>query len=153
VVRDEWIDENNHFNSAMYFVAFRDVAAMLFHAAALDCEAARTRSYSIVQRESHIRYVRELRRGDPLLMRAWVAGIDRRSVHVVGELMHGNEGWQAAVIEQLGTCFDRLTRKSMDWPSYVAERLSEIQRAGADTLPAQDVGQRIALRALTSRAK
>lgn len=145
-VRDEWIDSNDHMNSAMYFVAFRDASVPLLRAAGIDEDFVARTGFSLVQREAHIRYVRELRRGDPILMRGWIAGVDNRSVHVVTEMLHGEQGWLAASVELLYTFFDRRARKSCDWTAELELGLRAVLEQGRDSLPAEAVSRRVAVR-------
>mgnify|MGYP003575132558 CR=1 FL=1 len=146
VVKDEWIDGNDHMNSAMYLTAFRQAPGPLLHGAGLTPAFFAEQATSLVQREAHIRYVRELRRDEPILMRAWIAGVDARSVHVVAEMSHGGDGWLAASVEILYTYFDRKQRRSADWPEAVRQGLDAIWLAGANTLPAEAVGRSVAVR-------
>jgi acyl-CoA thioester hydrolase len=145
-VRDEWIDANDHMNSAMYFVAVRDAVTALFHSAGMHADYVAKTGCSLVQREAHIRYVRELRRAEPILMRSWVAAMDSRSVHVVTELRHGELDWVAATVEVLYTYFDRGLRRSTAWPAVMRQALSAIAAAGAASLPSEAVGRRVAVR-------
>jgi len=145
-VKDEWIDENDHMNSAMYFVAVREASGPLLRQAGFDREFVGKAGLSLVQREAHIRYARELRRGDPILVRAFIAGVDQRSVHVVSEMQHGEAGWTAAVVELLYTLFDRATRTSTAWPPEMQAALRALADASRPALSPDWVSRRVAVR-------
>lgn len=146
VVKDEWIDSNDHMNSAMYLTAFRQAPGPLLRGAGLEPGYFETHATSLVQREAHIRYVRELRRGEGILMRSWIAGVDARNVHVVAEMCHEADGWLAASVEILYTYFDRQQRRSADWPQDIRQRLDAIHQAGSKTIPVEGVGRTVSVR-------
>lgn len=146
VVKDEWIDSNDHMNSAMYLTAFRQAPGPLLRGAGLEPGYFEAHATSLVQREAHLRYVRELRRGEGILMRSWIAGVDARNVHVVAEMRHEGDGWLAASAEILYTYFDRKARRSADWPQEIRQSLDAIRQAGSKTIPDEAVGRTVSVR-------
>lgn len=100
-VAESWIDYNGHMNEGYYAVAFGDASdAYLTHAGfdAAYRERERGTFYTV---ETHIRYLRELQRGDPLLFRTTVLGVDPKKVHLFHSMVHAAAGFEAATQEVL----------------------------------------------------
>lgn len=98
-VRESWIDYNGHMNEGYYAVAFGDASdAYLIHAG-FDEAYRRETGGTFYTVETHIRYLRELSLGDPLLFRTTVLGVDAKKLHLYHSLVHESEGFEAATQE------------------------------------------------------
>ena len=95
----DWIDYNGHMNEGYYAVAFGDASDdYLIHAGFDEAYRQRERAtfYTV---ETHIRYLDELKLGDPLCFRTWVLGVDERKLHLFHSMRHATDGFVAATQE------------------------------------------------------
>jgi len=98
-VLDNWIDYNGHMNEGYYAVAFGDATdAYLIHAG-FDGAYRNEIGGTFYTVETHIRYLRELKLGDPLLFRTTVLGVDAKKLHVFHSMVHESDGYEAATQE------------------------------------------------------
>ena len=98
-VVDEWIDYNGHMNEGYYAVAFGDASDEYLIRAGFDEDYRRRHRGTFYTVESHIRYLRELKAGDPILFRTTVLGVEARKLHLYHSMVHEGEGYEAATQE------------------------------------------------------
>ncbi|NND02121.1 MAG: hypothetical protein HKN91_04990 [Acidimicrobiia bacterium] len=98
-VLESWIDYNGHMNEGYYAVAFGDATdAYLIHAG-FDDRYRIDIGGTFYTVETHIRYLRELQLGDPLLFRTTVLGVDAKKLHLFHSMVHETAGFEAATQE------------------------------------------------------
>lgn len=98
-VLEGWIDYNGHMNEGYYAVAFGDASdAYLIHAG-FDEAYRRNVGGTFYTVETHIRYLREVALGDPLLFRTTVLGVDAKKLHLFHSMVHASDHFEAATQE------------------------------------------------------
>ena len=126
VVAPEWIDPNNHLAVPYYHVIMNDAA---WHASeswdyGVDYRTRTGQTTFVV--EMHLRYLRELKLGDPVAATVRILGLDDKRLHVGYEVFHDGEGYLAAMGEGLAICVDTRTRRTAPFESTLRERLTKI---------------------------
>ncbi|MBV9843105.1 MAG: thioesterase family protein [Sphingomonadaceae bacterium] len=118
--------------------------ALLAHAG-ITRETLEAAGSTLFQLEMHIVYARELRLGDPVIVRSWLIGADGKRIHHLHEIVNEATGVRAATVELMTIHVDRSTRRSAPMPAQWVERLQDIAAAHG-ALPQPDtVGRRIGL--------
>lgn len=98
-VAEGWIDYNGHMNEGYYGVAFGDASDAYLLQRGFDEAYRREVGGTFYTVETHIRYLRELESGDPLLFRTTVLGVDARKLHLFHSMVHEDAGYEAATQE------------------------------------------------------
>lgn len=98
-VAEGWIDYNGHMNEGYYGVAFGDASDAYLLYAGFDEDYRRDIRGTFYTVETHIRYLRELKFGDPLLFQTIVLGADAKKLHLFHSMVHEDEGYEAATQE------------------------------------------------------
>ena len=96
--------------------------------------------------EAHICYLRELRLEDPVQVRVRLLDHDTKRAHIVEELVHAEEGWVSAVLEQMSLHIDMAAKRASPWPGDVMIRLGQMQAAHADLPVPEQVGRTMKIR-------
>ena len=126
VVAPEWIDPNNHLAVPYYHVIMNDAA---WHASeswdyGVDYRTRTGQTTFVV--EMHLRYLRELKLGDPVAATVRILGLDDKRLHVGYEVFHDGEGYLAATGEGLNICVDSSTRRTTPFEPALHQRLTKI---------------------------
>jgi acyl-CoA thioester hydrolase len=126
VVQPEWIDYNDHFNMGYYVVVF-DLAtdAWLDHIG-LGLDEKGIHGVTTFTLESHVNYLRELVKGDPLRFTTQLLGFDEKRIHYIHQMFHADEGFVAATNELMSLHVSDETRRAAPMAASVQERLAEI---------------------------
>jgi acyl-CoA thioester hydrolase len=143
VVRPEWTDENQHFNSVRYLDLFREAANAFLSGRLLDHGLDRATS-TLFQGEAHIRYERELLEGAPVVVHSWLVGADDKRLHHAHAMFHAEAGYRAATVEYLHLHVALETRRVSPMPHRLRELAAELL-ACQTPLPEGIVGRRIEL--------
>lgn len=145
-VRPEWIDFNGHMNVAYYVVVFDNAVDVLFEALGLgrDWRIASGRSHFAV--EAHIRYLGEVKLGDPLKVETRLLGADAKRLHHFHIMRNAETGAIAATFEVMSLVIDMATRKAGSMAPDDLKRALDAVAAHA-TLPLPDgVGRAVAMK-------
>lgn len=111
VTRD-LLDYNGHMNVAGYMVIFDRAADELFARAGFSAAYRQEFGGSVFALEHHIRYLREVKEGDPVRVLAqFVAADDKRMLYFM-RMQHRTEGWDAATLEAMSAHVDLATRRT-----------------------------------------
>lgn len=124
-VGPEVIDLNGHMGALHYVDLFQKALPPLFRPLGFG-PAYRARGLTIFQREAHIVYERELKLGDPVVIRSWLLGFDLKRFYHYHEMRKGGEGALVATIEYVSTSVSLETRRSAAFPADVIERLDKL---------------------------
>lgn len=144
-VDPSWIDYNGHLNMAYYNVLIDRAVDEAFLPAGLGPDYARDRGASTFIVEAHVRYLRELKAGDPAHVTLRLIDHDTKRLHLYAELHHASEGWLSATSEQVALHVDMKTKKVRPFPGDVLEQLAGM-KAAHDTLPPElAIGRAIAM--------
>ena len=98
-VGEGWIDYNGHMNEGYYGVAFGDATDAYLMQRGFDEAYRRDVGGTFYTVETHIRFLRELKSGDPLLFRTTVLGVDARKLHLFHTMVHEDAAYEAATQE------------------------------------------------------
>ncbi len=98
-VAEPWIDYNGHMNEGYYGVAFGDASDAYLLQRGFDEAYRRDVGGTFYTVETHIRFLRELKFGDPLLFRTTVLGVDAKKLHLFHSMVHEDADYEAATQE------------------------------------------------------
>ena len=145
VVPPEWIDYNGHMNVAYYLLAFDQASDVFFEDLGLGETHRRATGGSTFAVEHHIRYLRELKQGDPIRITGQLLSHDEKRFRFFMFMYHGEEGYPAATLEALGVYVDLETRRVAAMPASLHARLAEVCAAHRSLPFPKDAGRAIAV--------
>ena len=79
----------------------------------------------------HVRYLRELREGDPVRVTVQLLDYDAKRIHYFETLKHADEGWVSATSENMTLHVDMGAKKVAPFPQSVLDRLAVMKAAHA----------------------
>lgn len=141
-----WIDYNGHLNMAYYNVLIDRAVDEAFLPVGLGPDYVRDRGASFFTAEAHVRYLRELKAGDPVRVALRLIDYDEKRLHLYAELHHATEGWVSATSEQMALHVDMKTKKVSPFPDDVLERLAAMKSAHGTLPPVSAIGRAIGMR-------
>jgi len=136
-VEPQWIDYNGHLNMAYYNVLFDRAVDEAYELIGIGLDYLRRTNHSTFTAEAHVRYLRELKNGDPVRVSLQVLDFDERRIHYFEELKHAEEGWLSATSENMTLHVDMAAKKVVPFPPNVLKVLNDIKVAHA-RLPRPD---------------
>src|SRR5674536_30511 len=92
-VEPQWIDYNGHLNMAYYNVLFDRAADEAYELIGIGLDYLRTLGHSTFTAEAHVRYLRDLKEGDPVRVTFQLLDYDAKRIHYFEQLLHAEEGW------------------------------------------------------------
>jgi acyl-CoA thioester hydrolase len=101
--------------------------------------------FSTFTAEVHVRYVRELKEGDPVRVTFQLLAHDAKRMHYFEQLFHAEEGWVSATSENMSLHVDMNAKKVAPFPPSVTRRLTQMQAAHARLPVPEAAGRRIAM--------
>lgn len=137
VVPPEWIDVNEHMNARYYTIVIYNAHSLFSEYIGVGenyVQATRC-GKSVV--ESHLIYERELRVGDRIEVATRLLAVGEKRMHFYHEVFNVEQGYRAAVGEQLDIHVDLTSRRAAPLPLDLFASLQAIAQAHA-TLPAPD---------------
>jgi acyl-CoA thioester hydrolase len=144
-IEPKWIDHNGHLNMAYHNVILDDSVGDLFRPIGFGPNYRKTRNCSTMTAECHVRYLREIRLGDPVQGFIRLLGFDEKRMHIFQELRHATEGWLATTSENISLHIDMSVRKVAPFPPDIAERLRAVADAHSGLPRPEGAGRNIAL--------
>jgi acyl-CoA thioester hydrolase len=144
-VTEAEIDPNQHMGSASYLNLFHRAHMAFFKPIGFGA-AYRARGFLIFQKRINLAYEREMRLGDPVLVRSWLVGHDAKRIHHFHEMFRGRHGERTATAEIMTVNVEGATRRSAPFPADVQSGLETLARQYADASLPEGLGRRIALR-------
>lgn len=145
-VEPDWIDYNGHLNMAYYNVLFDRGIDQCFELLGLGADYVRERGASFFTVETHVCYLREIGLNDPVFVRVQLLDHDLKRAHIFEELVHAEEGWVSATLEQMSLHVDMKAKRAAPWPPDVAAKMAAMQSAHAGFLVPPQVGRVIKIR-------
>ncbi len=136
-VQPEWIDYNGHMNVAYYVLAFDHATDRMLDLLDLGLEYVKRENKSFFVLETHVAYLQEVKRGDPLRFTVQLLDYDAKRLHYFLEMGHADEGFLAATSEIIGVHVDLDLRRSAAMPAIVQKRLA-LLAAAQKGLPVPD---------------
>src|SRR5438552_681269 len=140
-VEPGWIDYNGHLNMAYYNVLFDRAVDEAFELLGCGVEYVKTRGFSTFTAEVHVRYLRELKAGDPVRVTFQLLDYDSKRLHYFEQLFHAIEGWVSATSENMSLHVDMDADKTAAFPLDVARCLARMKTAHA-LLPVPEAARR-----------
>src|SRR5437016_8061413 len=143
-VEPAWIDYNGHLNMAYYNVLFDRAVDEVFEL--LGCGADYVqKGFSTFTAEVHVRYLRELKEGDPVRVTFQLLDYDAKRMHYFEQLFHAEEGWVSATSENMSLHVDMAAKKTAAFPADVTRCLAKMKAAHAQLPLPEAVGRKIAM--------
>lgn len=142
----EWVDYNGHMNDACYAVAFSQAVDALMDRIGLDTPGRAATGHTIYTLAVMIRYVKEVKLGEPIAVEAQLLENDGKRLRVWLTLRHAGAGDVLATSEQLLLSIDTAGPRASPWPSAVAGRIAALAEAQAGMALPDEAGQGIALK-------
>jgi acyl-CoA thioester hydrolase len=144
-VEPAWIDYNGHLNMAYYNVFFDRALDEALALLGMSKDYVTQRRQSVFTAEVHVRYLRELRLGDPVRVAVQLLDYDSKRMHCFQKLCHATEDWLSATSEVMSLHVDLESKKTAPFPRDVAERLAKMKTAHAKLSVPEGAGRRIAM--------
>jgi acyl-CoA thioester hydrolase len=95
--------------------------------------------------EAHVRYLRELREGDPVRVAVQLLDYDAKRIHLFEQLLHAAENWVSATSESMTLHVDMAAKKVALFPDNVTRALERMKKAHAQLPRPESAGRRIAM--------
>ena len=128
-VLPEWIDYNGHMNVSYYVLAFDQGVDAFMELIGISPAYIEQRRASTFTLEMHVKFIHELRLGDPLRINCQLLDFDTKRVHYFLRMHHAEDGHLAAVSEQIMVHVDLETRRSSEFPGDVRLALTNLMSA------------------------
>ncbi len=145
-VLPEWVDYNGHMNDACYAIAFSHGVDALMARLGLDAAGREATGHTIYTLALLIRYVKEVKEGEPMLLDGQVLESDAKRLRVWLTLRHAGTGDVLATSEQLLLSVDSTGPKASPWPDAVAGKVAALTSAHSGLPVPAEAGQGIALK-------
>jgi len=144
-VEPQWIDYNGHLNMAYYNVLFDRAVDETYEMLGIGLEYLKRTNHSTFTAEVHVRYLREIHKGDPVRVEFQLLDYDAKRIHYFETLKHAEDGWVSATSENMTLHVDMDAKKVAPFPQSVLDRLATMKAAHAHLPVPEGVGRRIAM--------
>jgi acyl-CoA thioester hydrolase len=144
-VEPQWIDYNGHLNLAYYNVLFDRAVDEAYELIGVGPDYLQQHGHTTFVAEVHIRYLRELHKGDPVRVTVQLLDYDAKRFHYFEQLFHATEGWVSATSENMTLHVDMATKKVAPFPESVTRSLARMKAAHAHLPRPEAAGRRIAM--------
>jgi acyl-CoA thioester hydrolase len=144
-VEPAWIDYNGHLNMAYYNVLFDRAVDEVYELLGMGLDYLKDHRHSTFTAEVHVRYLRELKEGDPVRVSFQLLDYDAKRLHYFEELHHAELGWLSATSENMALNVNMDAKKTAAFPTDVMEHLARMKAAHASLPVPQGAGRRIAM--------
>ena len=144
-VESAWIDYNGHLNMAYYNVLFDRAVDEAYELVGIGHEYLKRHKHSTFTAEVHVRYLRELKEGDPVRVTFQLLAYDTKRIHYFEQLFHATEGWISATSENMTLHVDMTAKKVAPFPDSVLRSLAAMKAAHERLPRPESVGRRIAM--------
>lgn len=142
----EWIDGNGHLHDACYSDVFSYCFKDLLDAAGITASFREGQELGTFSLRSHFAYFREVLEGDEIRVRAQVIAVDKKKIHIFGNMFNKSTGDLCASNERLLIHVDLRTRKSIEFSREVQANLEGLVKAHSRLPRPQALGAVIELR-------
>jgi acyl-CoA thioester hydrolase len=144
-VEPQWIDYNGHLNMAYYNVLFDRAVDEIYEVLGVGLDYLKRTNHSTFTAEVHVRYLREIRDGDPVRVEFQLLDYDSKRFYYFETLKHAEEGWVSATSENMTLHVDMGSKKVAAFPDDILNRLATMRAAHAHLPPPDGAGRRIAM--------
>ncbi|MEA2878260.1 MAG: acyl-CoA thioester hydrolase, partial [Hyphomicrobiales bacterium] len=104
-----------------------------------------TQRHSTFTAEAHVRYLRELREGDPVRVTFQLLDYDEKRIHYFQQLFHATDGWMSATSENMTLHVDMTAKKVAPFPAKVKRTLCRMKAEHARLPRPEAAGRSIAM--------
>jgi acyl-CoA thioester hydrolase len=146
-VEPGWIDYNGHLNMAYYNVLFDRAVDEAYEFLGCGLDYVKQTRHSCYTAEVHVRYLRELRSGDPVRVHFQLLDFDAKRLHYFEQLFHAEQNFLSATSENMALHVDMTAGKTAPLPPEVVANLERMKAAHAVLPMPQGSGRRIGMRA------
>jgi acyl-CoA thioesterase FadM len=133
-----WRDYNGHVNYAAYAMAADPAIDAIYAAAGLDWNYRKRQSRSDYVVESRFFYLREIRSGGKIEVRARLVDFDRKRTHIYCEIRDHDNGSLSATAHIVSLHVDSAKAKSAEFEDFALEGFAAL-KAEHDQLPVPDI--------------
>lgn len=144
-IEPQWIDYNGHLNMAYYNVMFDRAIDEFWLTLGIGPAYMKERQGSTFTAECHVRYLREIRLGDPVRVSILLVAADEKRLHTFEELRHATEDWLSATSENMTIHIDMNTRKTAPFPPDIRTRIDALARSHGSLARPEGIGRRVAM--------
>jgi acyl-CoA thioesterase FadM len=144
-VEPRFIDEMGHMNVSWYVHLFDRATWAFFSRLGIDDEYRRRANVGMFAVEEHVRYLGELREGDPLEVRSELLAVSARSLRLGHVMVDPVRRRVSATAEVTGVHIDLSTRRSAPFPDDLAAAMRGRLRAPTPLPPPLDEARAWAL--------
>jgi len=129
VLQPAWCDYNEHFSDGYYLVAFSMAAERALDALGLGARYRAQGHFSVYTVESQVRYLREAKAGDALLIRQWLLKHDLKRLWLQQEMLRGHTLVASCTFVYLHV--DTSIPRAAPFPTAILHRMAEHCRTDA----------------------
>ena len=144
-IEPQWIDYNGHLNMAYYNVMFDRAIDEFWLELGIGPAYKKTRNGSTFTAECHLRYLREIRLGDPVQISIHLLVADEKRLHTFEEMRHADDRWLSATSENMTIHVDMGLRKTAPFPPDIREHIASVAKAHANIPRPEGIGRSIAM--------
>lgn len=143
-----WIDYNGHLRDAYYTVILSSGIDALMDHLGIDAAYRSATRNTLYTLEMHLRFLREVKAQDRVLVRMRILDADRKRIHLASELLRAGSSEAAATAEFMLLHVHQgvETVTTVPFPPPIEAAVSALQRAGADLPPFSLGSRRMGLR-------
>lgn len=136
----EWTDYNRHLNVAYFVLIFDQATDVFYPLIGLGEPYRNATGKSTFAVESHITYAKSADEGDIVAVTTQLLGFDDKRIHYFHTMVHPEEGYQIATLEQLALHVDLTARKVEPMPEESRNLLAEMTEAHVGLTMPPEVG-------------
>ena len=144
-VEPQWIDYNGHLNMAYYNVLFDRAVDEAYELIGIGLDYLKTHGHPTFTAEAHVRYLRELKEGDPVRVTFQLLDYDTKRIHYFEQLLHAEEGWLSATSENMTLHVDMAAKKVAPFPETIMRSLAAMKATHAHLPRPDGAGRSIAM--------
>lgn len=144
-VQEAWIDRNGHMNDAEYARVF-SLAIDHFHDQVGLTNAERdARQYTVFTLETHISYLKELKKGTPFKIEVAIYDMDDKRIHFFLTLINENTNETCATAETMMMGMSRKTQKPAPFPDDIFALIQTYAQSQGNLDFPQQLGHQIGI--------
>jgi acyl-CoA thioester hydrolase len=126
VIPEAYLDEMGHMNVMWYTHLFSGSVDGLFRLVGLTREYFESSHAGTFALEQHVRFIKEVRVGQRVIIRTRVLGRSAKCFHFINFMSHADSGALAATEEGIGAHVDLRLRRTAPMPPAIAAAFDEL---------------------------
>lgn len=145
-IRPEWLDYNGHMNEAFYVLVFSQATDEFMERIGIGEAGRRETGHTIYTLETHIAYLLEVGRWEPVTIATQLLDRDEKRFHLFHVMEHGETGDRLATAEMMLLNVDMAGPKAAPFAPPVKAALDGIFAAHEDLPRPKEAGRSIGIR-------